>query len=454
MNTLFFDLSKRGGKIKPMNAVNNGPTNPGVRKVKTNFDTYKALNIPYARNHDASFYTPYGGEHIVDVHRIFKDFSADENDSASYIFEPTDAYLQNTLNAGTKIFYRLGAAIEHRYKYGTRVPADFAKWARICEHIIRHYTEGWAGGFYWDIEYWEIWNEPDCKNADGTNPCWQGTDDEFVEFYAVAARHLKECFPKLKIGGPAFCHVNRDNIKDKFFTAVAERKLPLDFYSYHWYGRDIAVGSESGNKISIEYAFSKAREMLDGYGLTETETILNEWNYIRGWAGDEWDYSLKCEKNLKGSSFILGAMMAGQASPIDMLMYYDARPCAMNGIFDQVTFEPLKPYYAFCIFDEIASLGSEVPSKYYDDSLYSIASTNGESYAAAITYYEDKDEDASKDVKLTFGGLYGKKKALVYILDDERDLVLTREEIFTADEFSIYLTVKKFTSVLIKIERE
>ncbi len=453
MTELKFDLSKTGGKIKPMNAVNNGPTNPGVRKVKTNFDAYKAANIPYARNHDASFYTPYGGEHIVDVHRIFKDFSADENDPASYIFEPTDAYLKNTLDAGTKIFYRLGAAIEHRYKYGTRVPADFAKWARICEHIIRHYTEGWANGFNWDIEYWEIWNEPDCRNADGSNPCWQGTEEEFIDFYEVAAKHLKSTFPHLKIGGPAFCHVLDEPIKEKFFTAVVERKIPLDFYSYHWYGRDIAEGTESGNKITIEYAFKKARAMLDSYGLTEVETILNEWNYVRGWAGEEWDYSLMCEKNLKGSAFVLGAMIVGQVSPIDMLMYYDARPCAMNGMFDQVTFENLKPYYAFRIFGEIAALGTQVSSKHFEDDLYTVASTDGESYAAAITYYEDKDEDVIKEVKATFTALSGKKRVLVYVLDSERDLVLTREEIFTADEFSLYLTMRKFTSVLIKIEK-
>ena len=40
-------------------------------------------------------------------------------------------------------------------------PKDFRKWAQICEHIIRHYNEGWADGHKWDIRYWEIWNEAD-----------------------------------------------------------------------------------------------------------------------------------------------------------------------------------------------------------------------------------------------------------------------------------------------------
>ncbi len=49
------------------------------------------------------------------------------------------------LDAGTKTFFRLGQTIEHQIKkHGTIPPRDFKKWAVICEHIIRHYTEGWV----------------------------------------------------------------------------------------------------------------------------------------------------------------------------------------------------------------------------------------------------------------------------------------------------------------------
>ncbi|MBI4578450.1 MAG: hypothetical protein HY718_02035 [Planctomycetes bacterium] len=42
---------------------------------------------------------------------------------------------------------------------------DFAKWAKICVNIIRHYNEGWADGFHYNIRYWEIWNEPNVGNS-------------------------------------------------------------------------------------------------------------------------------------------------------------------------------------------------------------------------------------------------------------------------------------------------
>ena len=55
-----------------------------------------------------------------------------------------------------------------------------------------------------DMQYWEIWNEPDLDNDTATNKrTWGGTKAQFFEFYHVSANHLKQCFPHLKIGGPA-----------------------------------------------------------------------------------------------------------------------------------------------------------------------------------------------------------------------------------------------------------
>ena len=455
MEKLFYDFSETSGKIKPMNCVNNGPTDPGVRKVKTNFEYYKAAKFPYARNHDASFYTPYGGggEHLVDVHRIFKNFDADENNPESYIFEPTDQYLQTTLDAGTKIFYRLGASIEHRYKYGTRVPKDMAKWARICEHIIMHYTEGWANGFHYDIEYWEIWNEPDCLNADGSNPCWQGTWDEFIDLYEISAKHLKSRFPHLKIGGPAFATPEPYEFKDQFLKAVKDRNIPFDFYSYHCYGKHV---DEITDRIY------SAQKELDTYGLSGTPTILNEWNYVRGWVADDWDYSLKTEKGLKGASFVAGAMCEGQANPLDMLMYYDARPCAMNGIFEAGTFLPLKPYYAFVLFNNLAELGNYVKCDSKIKNVYSCAAKDGDSAGIMLTYFDENDDgfhkdmpisDKEKEVCIEIKNPTASKKFRIeyYVTDEEHSNELIKEEILDADTAQIKLNMSIFALYYIKI---
>lgn len=235
MNTVNVDFSVKCGAVKDMHSVNNGPAGSRVRGGNSTFPYFKVAQIPYARIHDASFYEGYGGEYTVDVHRIFRNFDADEEDPASYDFEMTDQYLQDIESVGTKVFYRLGSRIEHGKKVGTYPPVDFFKWARICEHIIRHYTEGWSNGFFMDIEYWEIWNEPDCRNSDGSNPCWQGTDEQFVDFFVTALKHLKTCFPHLKIGGPAFCTAWNDAFNDMLFDEIKKNNISLDFYSFHAY---------------------------------------------------------------------------------------------------------------------------------------------------------------------------------------------------------------------------
>ena len=438
MDTIKIDFKNTTGIIKPMNAVNNGPVS-SVRAV-TNFDDYKALEIPYARNHDAAFFSGFGGEHTVDVHRIFKNFDADETDPANYIFQPTDAYIKTTFEAGTETFYRLGAAIEHGYKYGTYPPKDFKKWARICEHIIRHYTEGWANGFNYKITYWEIWNEPDCHNG-FSNPCWQGTEEEFVEFYCVAAKHLKEQFPHLKIGGPAFCVPWDYPSKQKFFTGIKESGAPLDFYSFHCYHAEMKHLKES---IDV------TNEILARYDL-HPETILNEWNYIRGWLGEKWTYSIETEQGLKGASFVAATMSIGQAEKLDMLMYYDARPCNMNGLFDSL-YNRRPSYYAFEMFRDLRRLGKYVPTESVDD-VYLCAATDGNNSGVMLTFYSETDGLENKDVTIDFDGAPKGAKVTVKEYNGEGH---TKKVIsFTVGEgpFSVDITAKEFNLYYISVEK-
>ncbi len=443
MKELTVNFDKRLGKVKVMNAVNNGPAGSKVRGTG-NIAAYEALKIPYARNHDASFYSPYGGEHTVDVHRIFKNFDADENDPTSYVFGPTDSYVSATFNVGTEVFYRLGASIEHGYKYGTYPPKDFAKWARICEHIIRHYTEGWADGYSYDIEYWEIWNEPDCRNADGSNPCWQGTDDEFIDFYEVVAKYLKSTFPHLKIGGPAFCSSWRNDFRMAFLRAVKERNIPLDFYSFHGYLKDPCE------------VFGLSREAVASFselGIPTPELVYNEWNYVRAWSGEMYKYSRRMSKLTKGASLIAGVMCTGQKSDIDMLMYYDARPGAWCGIFNTDTLDPLKPYYSFAFFRDVRELGTSVETV-DPDAIYSVASADDTDGALMLTYFNDDDNAPAERVKISVNGRKGTTRVEFYQLDDAHDGELVREEIFSSDSFNIYLDMKLYDTYLLKFVTE
>ncbi len=409
------------GKIKPMNCVNNGPLKPRLEQVRDNFEAYRNARIPYARNHDAAFLQEYGGEHIVDVDNIFTDFDADPLLPASYDFTLTDEYLKTTLDAGTKIFYRLGSKIEHwSKKYHTLPPRNFKKWAVICEHIIRHYNEGWADGFDFGIEYWEIWNEPDWAEDDAKDKqTWGGTKAEFFDFYEIAAKHLKNRFPKLKIGGPAVCI--KPGWSEDFLAEMNKRNVPIDFFSWHIYT------GKPGDMVILAERF---RKLLDKNGYKEAESILNEWNLIeKGWA-EGYVHSLLQIPAMRGASFTAAAMAACQYAPVDMLMYYDARPgTCFNGMFDHITFQPIKGYWPFVMFSKLFDLGNAVKTETDDGEVYAVAAADGNKFAAMITLFaEINDEERrggtpAKTIKLTVDRETANLRT--FILDNDHTFVET-----------------------------
>jgi hypothetical protein len=364
------------------------------------------------RLHDAA--GPYGGAYFVDIPNIFPDFNADPSNPSSYDFAFTDAYLKGLNDSGVKIFYRLGVTIENNWKikaYRIHPPEDFAKWAQICAGVIRHYNEGWADGFHYGIEYWEIWNEPE------NPPMWTGSKEQFFELYRVAANYLKKEFPKLKIGGYGSCGfyaVNQSGVSDfyKSFVTYFDEFLkyittpatvaPLDFFSWHLYTTDPQEIILHANFVS---------EKLAEYGLSQTENIFDEWNCPDFSQGDTWD----AIKEMPGATFVTAALCLMQKSPIDKAMYYDALPTRRYcGLYYFPSMRLTKTYYSFKAFNELYKLGTEVESvcKGIDD-LY-VCAAKGDHEQGAVLIVNRKNK--SCEVDLNISGIEGEVSCL--LLDD------------------------------------
>ena len=412
MQTIKFNLQQTFGKFKLLNATNGGPCHKrhANDQYRSNFTEYKQAHIPYSRNHDSNACGAYGGPYAHDITAIFPNFDADENDPNSYDFACTDESILCTLDAGTKTYFRLGQTIEHQIKkHGTIPPKDFAKWARICEHIICHYTEGWANGFTHDMPYWEIWNEPDLDADDSPNKrCWGGTKAQFFDFYEIVAKHLKSCFPHLKIGGPALAHNHQ--WAEEFLVEMQKRNVPIDFFSWHVYSLD------------TEWIIRKSyiiREMLDKYGYRQTESHLNEWNYVKGWT-DNFVYTLESIHSIKGAAFVMSIICEAQKLPIDMLMYYDTRAgSTFNGAFDFYTLRPLKGYYPLKWYGEFYYLENEVRAENTVEDISTLCGIdkNGK-ITAIISRFSDDDEKEDARIKVDVG-----KNAQfdVFFLDKDHD---------------------------------
>ena len=170
------DFGRPVGPVKRVNGVGQPPL---VGKLASwpMLHYLKEAGIPYSRLHDVGGWL--GGGLFVDIPNLFPNFDADENDPKSYRFAYTDSLMKALDENGVEPFFRLGVTIENFVERGyppvnIMPPKDYAKWGRICEHVIRHYTEGWADGFKMKIAYWEIWNEPENHPEIGKNPMWRG----------------------------------------------------------------------------------------------------------------------------------------------------------------------------------------------------------------------------------------------------------------------------------------
>ncbi len=401
---LHFDFEKIIGKIKPMHAVGQPPLGVSDNGIDDSMFHYLTeANIPYARLHDTGGY--FAANLFVDIPNLFRNFDADENDPASYDFAFTDALFVKMIEAGIEPYFRLGVTIENAHMikaYRVYPPADPHKWARICEHVVRHYNEGWADGFRFGIKYWEIWNEPENEESIELNNMFKGTAEQYYDLYAATSKHLRECFgDSIKIGGYAstglYVGYMQEEEKYKqpheithweeraiyhtkfllgFLDRVKRDALPLDFFSHHSY-------MDVKRTVDIQHY---AEKLLADAGFPDIEIHLNEWNT---------DRTRETRGTTKASADVAAMMMAMHETKMSMMCYYDARIdiSVYGGLFNPLTLEPFCTYYSFKAFGKLYAMGNQVEvTGELGDGLYAMAATNGTKHGILITNIGEEKE--------------------------------------------------------------
>jgi hypothetical protein len=435
------DFKQTCGEVRPLNGVNLGPLS--MHGLLDFTPQHKRLQIPLTRLHDC----PYAVAETVDIHHIFRHFDADPEDPAAYEFARTDAYVQSILDTGSQIVYRLGESIDHfRAKPYIVPPADPQKWARVCVNIIRHYNEGWANGFRHDIRYWEIWNEPH------NPPCWSGTTEQYYQLYEIASKAIKAHAPSLKVGGPA---MEGDepywSKRFDFIQYCVENQCPLDFFSWHIY---------TARPDEIVRRAHHVRELLDENGLTETESHLNEWNYL---TGDSWGELLNGDPKIRGRSFetLEGAVGAAftasvlifmQDLPLDAANYYWARE-GWWGLFDTYG-RPTKNYYAMLAFAELRGFPIRVASQgnVPAEGVGICAAISPEQNTAAVLLTNMKCPQEQFEVELNHLPWSGAVICQPYLVNDTHELAAQPPISLTAGQKKVRLSLPPATVCLLKIK--
>ena len=157
-------------------------------------------------------------------------------------------------------------------------------------------------------------------------------------------------------------------------------------------------------------------------------------------------------RNEKGMAFCAGSMLAVQKTPLDMFMYYDARPCTgWNGLFFMYTYEHLKPYYAFWQFNRLYLLENEALSKSDDPDLYVGAAAKDGKAAVQIVYYSD-EEKAGRSVSVSLKGLEARTHIVGLLTDRDHDNEKVLELTVPAGETDLVLDLRLHSSMLLLLE--
>ncbi len=443
------DFSVPTGKLRALHGVNKGPLAPGG--VFDVLAEQKELGIPFTRLHDCGWPNPY----VVDHHAVFPNPDADPTKPECYDFRLTDEYIAAVRATGAEPIYRLGESIEHTsVKRFVHPPKDMEKWTAICLGIIRHYNEGWAGGFHYGIRYWEIWNEPENRPA-----MWSGTDEDYLRLYRTAAKGIKKEFPALKVGGPALgasgSFVNGEFQPTQFakdFLAMCRKdNAPLNFFSWHCYTAD---------PTELVARTQAIRRLLDRAGFDLTESHLNEWNYLPGnsWkslmgkaAPAERQNAYADMAGAKGAAFVAASLIELQDAPLDVGNFFHGE-LGPFGIFTEQGV-PQKAWQAFRAFRGLLDTPRRVEARGATAGKLAIAaglSADGREASVLVSNFDD----AREEVSLRWSGFAwtGGATAEIRKVNADSDFQNARTETLAGDGASLRLKLKAPAVALIRLK--
>ena len=352
--------------------------------------TLKELNMAYSRTHDWGLNAE--GHRVIDTHFIFPVESADVDDPNSYYFKASDDMILRTIEkTGSQIFFRLGNSIDKTEKhYNSTPPKSNQKWAQVCEHIIRHYNEGWNNGFHLGIKYWEIWNEPDLAS----NPCWLGTWDEFATFFATVIAHLQTAFPKsdypdLRFGGPAIAEYTTAKF-DKLVTACDKKGSLPDFFSWHYYGTDVSKVTSRSKDLHTYLTNKKA-----AYGTIGR--VIDEWHFC-DWNSTDGEYD-RCGVNSAAFTAACHCNFQNTADDdkYELACMYGIKLTGSWGVMDS-NYQRHHVFYAMKMVGEMmTNCVDHCKTSGAADPVYLLAgrSEDGRTGKLLVSYYKIKDTSTS-----------------------------------------------------------
>lgn len=230
----------------------------------------------------------------IRFHGIFNDemmvYSENEDGTPVYNWSYVDKLYDFLLEQGVRPFVELsfmpGLLARSKdtlfwWKGNISPPSEPAKWKALVREFIRHCLNRYGAE---ELKQWyfEVWNEPDLAGV-----CWAGSKEEYFAFYESTIHVIKSVLPELKAGGPAMGYGSlwNDTWAEEFLTYCSERKVPLDFFSFHIYSEYPKLKTEKGRLTQImppsfyKESIDRVRKKMNTALYGDVELHVTEWNF-------------------------------------------------------------------------------------------------------------------------------------------------------------------------------
>lgn len=205
-------------------------------------------------------------------------YSADINDQSRYNFTVLDKQIGSLVNIGVEplLWFPLD-----------KKPDSPENYAVYVTNVVKHLNQGLWNGHKWNVRVFRFGNEPDSP------PFWDGTQQEFFEAYAAAAKALKKMDTNYVLDNAGLMNGVDNRLSDKatlspwvtnFLAYAKKNNVPIDIFSIHAYGA-VPYYMFYNNFRLLSEELKKYPALSNLYGSPRAGN--DEWNLMPGdmWSG-------------------------------------------------------------------------------------------------------------------------------------------------------------------------
>lgn len=204
-------------------------------------------------------------DHIFDFYDLV---TRDEDGALSFSFDALDVLVRDILASGALPFFSLSympGVLGRDASDPTSPPLNWEEWQTLVQKTIEHYSG--RDGLNLTGVYYEVWNEPDLF---GRWELGRGEKD-YLTLYAFAAKGAKNAqnTNQFFFGGPATTGAY-PNWFSTLISYAQMHNLPLDFISWHFYGKNInkfIADIESSDRVLGSFPGKPIQKIVSEWGI-------------------------------------------------------------------------------------------------------------------------------------------------------------------------------------------